>query len=115
VSQRIETLACFLDKCDPDWVIEIDLDDDEAVLVQLLWWVCVEPQKPYDYADEVLALAVAEREVFTRWGERDWRRVVAERQEMEDLERFVRASFLAVGHQSQGGHDRKRLPDVWRS
>lgn len=74
-----------------------DLEDDQPVLDQLHWWVCVDPQRDYDYGDEVLALAVAARAVFSPWGEREWRKAVEERQREDDVERVVREHLQPEG------------------
>lgn len=88
---RIEALALQLDRLDPEWPTLIDLDDDDPVLDQLHWWVNVEPERSDDYGVEVLAFAVAEREVFSPWGERQWRKAVRARQGLTAVERLLRA------------------------
>ena len=62
---RVEHLAKQLDALDPQWPSLIDQQDEEPVLDQLHWWANVEPERDYDYGDEVLALTLAEREVFS--------------------------------------------------
>jgi hypothetical protein len=85
---RVEQLALHLDRLDPNWVVEIDLDDETPALEQLLLgWLEV------DHAETVesLALALAEQAVFSPWGERAWRDVVAQRRREAVEARIIRA------------------------
>lgn len=85
---RVEHLAMHLDRLWPAWPEAVDLGDSDAVLDQMAWWA-VEDDVTFTF--EVLALAVAEREVFSPWGEAAWREAVSQRLQEPLEERVVRA------------------------
>jgi hypothetical protein len=86
-SERVQELAVYLDRIDPQWVFEIDLADPQPVLEQLhLGWV------DGDHADtlEASGLAATEAGVFAPWSESAWREAVGQRQDESDEERVIR-------------------------